>query len=140
MSAQSRVPVSGASPPLFRGFLFCLQQPAGLARPASYFHLRPQMKVAKAKGPIRFGSLSWPQTTNKPCSVPTQWLSRTHRIRGQRASEANPIWFVGCRHLLGQIGFRALCFGYFHLGQQMKVTAGGARPAGSDAREAVGHA
>jgi hypothetical protein len=30
--------------------LFCLQQPAGLARLASHFHLRPQMKVAKAKG------------------------------------------------------------------------------------------
>jgi hypothetical protein len=27
---------------------------------------------------------------------------------------------------IGHIGIQALCFGYFHLGQQMKVTAGGA--------------
>ena len=34
----------------FCSMSICLQQPAGLARLASYFHLRPQMKVAKAKG------------------------------------------------------------------------------------------
>ncbi|HSB23096.1 MAG TPA: hypothetical protein VLE94_08300, partial [Burkholderiaceae bacterium] len=64
-------------------------------------------------------------------------ISRMHRLRGQRALESNRSRSSVLAKALGQIGFEALLFGYFLLSQQEKVTAGGARPAGSHAvREA----
>ena len=110
-----------------------LREAAGLARQASYWP-----EPAKAKGPIRFGSLSWLQTTKAIRSTPLA------RFRGSIASAARErleshrsrSWVLTTT--ASQMDVEALLFGYFLLGQQEKVTAGGARPAGSHASQQGG--
>jgi hypothetical protein len=58
----------------------------------------------------------------------TEGSSNTRSVLRVGTAKNSRLWSAAKR--TDQIVFQALCFGDFHLGQQMKVTAGRARPAG----------
>ena len=82
---------------------------------------------------IRFVSLTWQEPTHEIGSIRlARWPRFAPRSFGESAAEQTvasetPGRTVGLRGVLAtsdsQIVFKALCFGYFHLCQQMKVTA-----------------
>ena len=99
------------------------------SRPAGgHFHLRAQMKVTKAKG------LNTDLTDlhgNNPRATVVQ-LNRSLATDGPRlrtdaphprksVMRAEPTCFVVCCHVNEPNRIEPLCFGYFHLGPQMKV-------------------
>ncbi|HEY6510611.1 MAG TPA: hypothetical protein VI032_01450 [Burkholderiaceae bacterium] len=101
--------------------LFSLERARGSRPAGGHFHLRAQMKVTKAKG------LKTDLTGlygNNP---------RTASVRLKRSLAADAMYprksvlqdelvlYVGCCHGSETDRIEPLCFGYFHLGPQMKV-------------------
>ena len=113
------------------------------ARRPGNFHLRPQMKVTKAKGPN--ATPIWPSRFGQSAQRDTCYavLHRTDGSLDDSARFASPrgggayraASRVQARRCQAAEALRpnrccieAVCFGDFHLGQQMKVT----RPPGRD--------
>ena len=98
------------------------------ARRPGNFHLRPQMKVTKAKGlnthlvstpwtPSRTGDLDASRCVNPAARSP----GPCYAWAGHAQAHRHPM-------RPAQMGIEVVCFGDFHLDQQMKVT----RPPGRD--------
>ena len=109
------------------------RQPVGLARRATYFHLLAQMKVGKAKclnasDPTELHG--WKENAVDDGSLGSIIGSSAKKTCGNEsahrdgsAGSHNSRTFLPKRWTR-MAGVEALCFGYFHLCQQMKVTAG----------------
>jgi hypothetical protein len=106
-------------------------------RQAGNFLLLAQKKVTKEEGLntilpnfcIEGSAVDGLRSYDHPSATwisPTQVATPSNRHFALGLSTATPLW---PRHRDDRVS-EALCFGYFHLCQQMKVTAGRARPAG----------
>ena len=105
------------------------RQPAGLARPASPFLLLAQKKGTKEDGLNTIWLADVARTHARELfNTLSRWPRFAPRSFGEKAAEQTvasetPSRTDGLRRVLAtsarQIVFQAICFGYFHLGQQM---------------------
>ena len=102
------------------GLAHCVR--ARRSRPAGgHFHLRAQMKVTKAKGLNT--DLTDLHGKNPRATVvqPNRSLAADAPYPRKPVRRVDLAWFVACCHVNEPDRIEPLCFGYFHLGPQMKV-------------------
>ena len=116
-----------------RGVAHCVACRVPARRPGN-FHLRPQMKVTIAKG-LNTHLVSTPSAPSRTGDLDaSRCVNPTARSAGPCYACAGHPQAHGHPLRPAQMGIEVVCFGDFHLDQQMKVT----RPPGRDpARNAL---